>query len=560
MRATEMPNNKNVYLPQATNSSEELRMQILKRDLVKTTEEYTKTHRNNWQNLKKEEKEGLKSLLERKKNLEIVTNITDKSGRFSVDSIENYIALNETHVEKDKVIDDQEYRDTVRNMNAHALCWCKMLRMGPNTGHDKRIRINFHNNEPPIAGHRTLRKDHKTDFDPIKGPPGRPLCSADSSFNYSMSHFISSILKEMINEEVTVCQNTEEMLAAFQELNQAGGADCNTVIFSADVKALYPSLDIDFTTDIVCEMFQNSGISIQGADYEELGLYLRLNKTEQEIEQLGLKDYCPTRKSTRGPKPTITGCGSKLEKEDRFHCWNPPEKKVEEEDTVLQKKMITEALRIVIKFIMKNHTYQFDNKIRKQEKGGAIGVELTGELAQIFMIWWTKQFQRKTDQEGVRIHLYKRYVDDMNLMTSIPNDIDIRGGTNEEKEKETVEWMKNAGNTIHESIVLETDCPSNHQDRKLPILDLKVWLQETNGRQKIMHEFYQKEVSSVVRGQRYHGRRRERSSYRTPSEFYGTVTKTCHGKRQLGTCLKWQCECNTLDTTKNLDMMSSPQL
>ena len=114
------------------------------------------------------------------------------------------------------------------------------------------------------------------------------------------------------------------------------------------------------------------------------------------------------------------------------------------------------------------------------------------------MIWWTKQFQRKTDQEGVRIHLYKRYVDDMNLMTSIPNDIDIRGGTNEEKEKETVEWMKNAGNTIHESIVLETDCPSNHQDRKLPILDLKVWLQETNGRQKIMHKFYQKKVSSVA--------------------------------------------------------------
>ena len=58
--------------------------------------------------------------------------------------------------------------------------------------------------------------------------------------------------------------------------------------------------------------------------------------------------------------------------------------------------------------------------------------------------------------------------------------------------------MKNAGNTIHESIVLETDCPSNHQDRKLPILDLKVWLQETNGRQKIMHEFYQKEVSAVA--------------------------------------------------------------
>ena len=76
MRATEMPSNKNVCLPQATNSTEELRMQILKRDLVKTTEEYTKTHKNNWQNLKKEEKEGLKSLIERE-NSEIVTDITD---------------------------------------------------------------------------------------------------------------------------------------------------------------------------------------------------------------------------------------------------------------------------------------------------------------------------------------------------------------------------------------------------------------------------------------------------------------------------------------------------
>ena len=61
--------------------------------------------------------------------------------------------------------------------------------------------------------------------------------------------------------------------------------------------------------------------------------------------------------------------------------------------------MITEALRIIIKFIMKNHIYQFDNKIHKQEEGGAIGVELTGELAQIFMIWWTKQFQNKVTEE-----------------------------------------------------------------------------------------------------------------------------------------------------------------
>ena len=498
MRATDMPGNKKVSLPQPTNSTEELRMQILKRDLVKTTEEYTKTQRNKWKNLNEVEKNGLRSLLERKKNSEIVTNVTDKSGRFSVDSVENYISLNNTHVEKDKVIDENEYKDSVKKMNAHAVCWCKMLRMGSETGQEKRIRVNFHNEDPPIAGHRTLRKDHKTDFDPVKGPPGRPLCSADSSYNYNMSHFISSILKEMISEEVTICQNTEEMLAAFQELNQSGGPDSNTVILSADVKALYPSLDVDFTTDIVCEMFQNSRISIKGIDYEELGLYLRLNKTVEEIEELGLRDYCPTRKSTRGPNPNITGCGSKIKKEDRFHCWNKPTKKITEEDEAVQKKMITEALRIIIKFIMKNHIYQFDNKIRKQENGGAIGVELTGELAKIFMVWWTKQFQKKSNDEGIRINLYKIYVDDINLMTNIPRNVDIRGGTPEVKERNTAELVKRTGDTIHRSIILETDCPSNHPDKKLPILDLKVWIQEANRKRKIMHEFYQKDVSSVA--------------------------------------------------------------
>ena len=92
-----------------------------------------------------------------------------------------------------------------------------------------------------------LRKDHKTGYDPVKGPPGRPLCSADSSYNQSMSHLISMILREVIDEEVTVCENTEDMLASFRKINRDGGVPLNTMILSTDVKALYPSLDIDFT-------------------------------------------------------------------------------------------------------------------------------------------------------------------------------------------------------------------------------------------------------------------------------------------------------------------------
>ena len=46
------------------------------------------------------------------------------------------------------------------------------------------------------------------------------------------------------------------------------------VVGSADVKALYPSLDIDFTVDKVCEVFDDSDVKIEGIDTDELGLYL----------------------------------------------------------------------------------------------------------------------------------------------------------------------------------------------------------------------------------------------------------------------------------------------
>ena len=174
-----------------------------------------------------------------------------------------------------------------------------------------------------------------------------------------------------------------------------------------------------------------------------------------------------------------------------------PKKKVTDEDIEVRKKLITEALKIAIKFIMKNHVYEFDNKIHKQEEGGAIGVELTGDLAQVFMVWWMKQFLRKTDEQTETL-LYKRYVDDINIISTIPNDIDMKDITIGQKEKETAMKLKEIGDSVHGSIILETDCPSNHDDNKLPILDLKVWLEEKNGKHFIMHEFYQKEVSSMA--------------------------------------------------------------
>ena len=75
------------------------------------------------------------------------------------------------------------------------------------------------------------------------------------------------------------------------------------------------------------------------------------------------------------------------------------------------------------------------------------------------------------------------------------------GVSNDER---TMLLIKQIGNDIHPSIQLEVDYPSEHQDQKLPIRDLKVWL-ETRGKKignqdvdvsVIMYEFYSKEMAS----------------------------------------------------------------
>eukprot|EP00794_Sanderia_malayensis_P004007 gene4007-4556_t len=58
----------------------------------------------------------------------------------------------------------------------------------------------------------------------------------------------------------------------------------------------------------------------------------------------------------------------------------------------------------------------------------------------------------------------------------------------------TMEVIKSIGNSIHPSIQLEIDCPSNHDDRKMPSLDLKLHVRDVGGAKKIVHEFYAKVV------------------------------------------------------------------
>ena len=164
---------------------------------------------------------------------------------------------------------------------------------------------------------------------------------------------------------------------------------------------------------------------------------------------------------------------------------------MEQADEKAIKKMFSEALKIAIRYIMKNHIFKFDDVIKKQSKGGAIGNELTGELAAIIMTWWDKELLRKLEELNIEVLLYKRYVDDVNIIFVAP-DAKTEYITNDEgrgqlvfnegrevgKEENGMIILKKVGNTIHNSIQVKTDYPSLHTDNKLLLLDIKRWIED----------------------------------------------------------------------------------
>jgi len=315
------------------------------------------------------------------------------------------------------------------------------------------------------------------------------------------------ILERITIEQSTTCDSSEEMIAEIERINREG-LDDDFILGSADVKALYPSLDIPFTIEIVSKMFLDSGVIIENVDYEELGIYISLNKTEQEIKNMSMESWCPKKKNRRGPPLKMTGNGVENDRVKRYKPWT---KGIIPENEDEKKRMMSEAIKIALRTIMTNHTYLYDGVIRKQEKGGPIGMKLTGTLAKVFMSWWSKQYIEKVEALGMTQRLYKCYVDDINLGMRCStlgarfdeNRITISVESQREdeekmKDERTMDLIKQVGNSIHPSIKLEVEYPSKYVDNKMPILDMKVWIEENSGKRIIFYEFYRKEVSSKM--------------------------------------------------------------
>ena len=169
-------------------------------------------------------------------------------------------------------------------------------------------------------------------------------------------------------------------------------------------------------------------------------------------------------------------------------CWLPPGRR----PGIRQKKrMIGVLVKSATRLVMQNHYYSFNNVIMKQKKGGAIGNTLTKKLGKLLMRRWGEMFKATLKKLKIELELLKSYVDDVTKMAvaldpsvnfdetkmrMVKVDQYVEDDKNEPEDRRTIEELRKIANTVFKCVQFSTDCPSNHEEGMVRVLDLQLYV------------------------------------------------------------------------------------
>ena len=132
-------------------------------------------------------------------------------------------------------------------------------------------------------------------------------------------------------------------------------------------------------------------------------------------------------------------------------------------------------------------------------------MELTGAVARPFMLMYDDLYKKRVKTAGIELKMYERYIDDSNQVAVVPPPgskydpvskkvvvgdelIDM----NENDDERLAKILIEIANDIVPGITMEYDVPSKNIDNKMPILDMKVWMEDGD----IMFQHYEKPTAS----------------------------------------------------------------
>ena len=506
LRATDIPTVARLCPPRPSTLENEKILDNIKDKLLNTVSAYQRKHcgkkgKIKGQNITEDEEKAIKSVKRKIANKEVVVSTTDKSGRFTIDTPSNYEDAVMLHTVNDVEVERERVKQVENRMNQHMKLFNKMFRVGTEHNHEKRVEMATHSTNTPAPPMYGLRKDHKATEDAVKGPPVRPVCGANQAPNSKLGNFLSRVVNDFADAAgiTTECRSSEEMRAAFEKYNDGDPrVKENCAVISMDVKALYPSMEWREILTSVKELVMNSKEEVEDVDYVEVGKYLAVTMSREDIRREGLANVVPERKEETGREISV----AYLCNRDNIGKWKTARKPGVRQ----RKKMVALAVVEGVRACMSHHVYCVGDKTFLQQGGGPIGLELTGAVSRAFMWRWDRLYLEKVKKAKIQMELYERYVDDSNQVAVVPppgSKYDVQRGKvvvdpqlgDEDKppDERLAIILLSIANSVMECVKMEADWPSKNRDRKMPILDMKVW---TNGEGTLLYQHYEKDVSS----------------------------------------------------------------
>ena len=162
---------------------------------------------------------------------------------------------------------------------------------------------------------------------------------------------------------------------------------------------------------------------------------------------------------------------------------------------------------------MNNHCYSVNGANKIQGDGGSIGLKLTGALAKVVMLSWSRKFKTILTDALVefayfKLYLLLFYVDDTGVAVEELEpgcrfmkeegkvrvvEEEVEGDRRVPGDLRTAKVLAEVANSIFDYIQFTVDCPSNHASGWMPLLATQVRVTDDN---TIDYKFFEKEIAS----------------------------------------------------------------
>ena len=187
--------------------------------------------------------------------------------------------------------------------------------------------------------------------------------------------------------------------------------------------------------------------------------------------------------------------------------WKEPTRVPTKEE---RRRMLGIMVEFAINMCMAHHFYMHKERVKRQGEGAGIGLRLSEALGRAFGLDWDDKLLTKLERLDWKPKMLKRYVDDLNTVVvgvkagtrynatedklEVVED-QIEGDLEKEEDEITMKVFGDIANSVDPNIEVEIDYPSKYDDKMMPILDMKMAINEE---EEVKYMFHRKPQSNKV--------------------------------------------------------------